>query len=152
MFDHSIPINTYSVSWFIVIPSCWILQAIAYRLFNLWATKSRKGSRTSDLLAFNFTCGLLPSSFLFFLFQCRFNPTFMMAMFAAVGLAVTYFSIAGLVAFFGSTWTRLGSDKFYARDSFVENHLLLPMLIYQVWNTVFCISLKEMRDFSMIGP
>lgn len=62
---------------------------------------------------------------------------------------------AGLALYFG--WfgvhdqsTILVKDTFYARSIFVEKHLLIPMGVYQVYNTAMCFLYEELFDTTMV--
>lgn len=61
----------------------------------------------------------------------------------------------GVISWFelGSIWNKntLEDDKFYHTSSFVNDHLCIPMLVYQMWNVVICVLLNDLRDPIMIG-
>lgn len=70
-------------------------------------------------------------------------------------LPITYLAIAGVVGWFrlDKTWDYelIDSDKIYGRSLFYEDHIVAPMLWYQIWNTIICFILSEYRDPVMIA-
>lgn len=54
---------------------------------------------------------------------------------------------------FHSEWSYrlLDEDKFYGNADFVQNYLILPIMLYQFWNTVLCLILPDLRDPVMIA-
>jgi hypothetical protein len=61
----------------------------------------------------------------------------------------------GAISWFelGNEWNRkhLAHDTFYVTTDFVNTHLCIPMIIYQLWNVVICILLNDLRDPIMIA-
>ena len=62
-----------------------------------------------------------------------------------------FFGFVGTVAWldlFGTEWTYrvLEDDKFYGNADFVQHYLIIPIMLYQFWNTVLCFVLNDMRD------
>ena len=70
----------------------------------MWTFTTWKGSRASDILAFEIVAGL----------------------------CVTYLGIAGFIAYFSlfgvDIYESLEVDRFYAKSSYIENHLIYPMV------------------------
>ena len=66
-----------------------------------------------------------------------------MAFEIVAGLCVTYLGCAGIVGYYSllgvEDIVKLDQNKFYARSTFVENHLIYPMISYQGWNFLLCV-------------
>ena len=125
--DHGIPMTPYFYAWFIGIPAIFVNIACGFRLFDLWPEPARKGSRKSDIMAFQI-----------------------------IGfICVTYLGIAGAIAWFdlNSNWnfSTLSNDRINGHEQFVEDHLLMPMLSYQFWLIILCLVMNDLREISMIG-
>mmetsp|Transcript_26922 Transcript_26922/g.45449 ORF Transcript_26922/g.45449 Transcript_26922/m.45449 type:complete len:269 (-) Transcript_26922:213-1019(-) len=61
-----------------------------------------------------------------------------------------YVGVAGCMAWFnycpGCDLADIESDKMYGRSIFFETHLGVPLLTYQLWNFLFSLAVKELRD------
>jgi hypothetical protein len=78
-----------------------------------------------------------------------------MAFEIVAGLCVTYLGVIGVISFshLYSEWdiTLLEKDRFYGGAPFVVDHLIMPMLSYQLWNLLLCLCNNDLRDPNMIG-
>lgn len=119
--------NSVFLAWFIGTPVVYFAQVILFRAMGLWDFPTRKGGRTSDIMAF---------------------------LFSAL-ISVTYLGVAGAIAsydLFGvNESTTLNADMFYTRSQFVEDHLIYPMITFQGWNVLLCFFSPDLRDPAMIG-
>ena len=66
-----------------------------------------------------------------------------------------YISMAGAVLHFrlfgvDDLYDILRRDSIYSQSVFVENHLIIPMLVYQIWNTFACFYLNDLRVIEFI--
>ncbi len=71
------------------------------------------------------------------------------------GIFCLWIAFAGLILYFNmfgvdDLYTKLAEDTFYSRSTFVENHIFLPMFVFQAYNTVFSLLFKQTRDTVMI--
>lgn len=126
--SHGIDIsNPIFQAWFFGIPVAYILQVYLFRALGWWDFPTRKGGLTSDIMAFEFSALI----------------------------SVIYLGVAGVLGsydLFGvQESVALGSDMFYARSKFVEEHLVYPMVTFQGWNVVLCFISSDLRDPAMIG-
>ena len=87
-------------TWIIAVPVLYFTLLIMFRLMDIWKFTTWKGSRASDIMAFEIVAMLL----------------------------VCYLGIAGIIAEFGlfgvDEYTHLSKDKFYGRSEYVEHHLV----------------------------
>jgi len=71
------------------------------------------------------------------------------------GACLAYMGTVGFLVWFRlhPEWdiTPLELDRFHGHADFVETHLLLPMLAYQLWQVVACFIFADLFDYSMIG-
>ena len=72
-------------------------------------------------------------------------------------LHVAFFGVVGTIAWLdieqlGTGWSYrvLEDNKFYGNADFVQNYLIIPIMMYQFWNTVLCFILSDIRDPIMI--
>lgn len=125
--DHSIPLTKTFYLWSIIPPISYILLILLFRLINLYPNKCKKGSRASDILSFQIVAGI----------------------------CLAYLGINGVILWFNLnsnyTMDNLIKDKYHAREEFVENFLLLPMLSYQFWQIILCFILNDLFDVAMIA-
>ena len=125
--DVSIMTKSPFLEWFVGVPVGYFFLLGSFRLFNLWPKKVRKGSRSSDIIAFEITA-----------LTC-----------------VVYLSAAGVIGnleLFGVK-AFASYDPFvniYKRSPFVEAHLLAPMIAYQFWNLLLCIFNSDLGSWEMI--
>jgi hypothetical protein len=72
----------------------------------------------------------------------------------AAGIFCVWIAGAGVILYFNigvaDQYTMLAEDTFYARSTFVENHIFLPMFVFQGYNTIFSLFFKQTRDTVMI--
>jgi hypothetical protein len=112
--------------WLIGLPLSYIFFALIFRGMNWWKFSTRKGSRASDIMAFEIVAGF----------------------------SVLYLGSAGLVGHFNfleNDISQLQLTGFYGRSRFVENHLLYPMFCFQSWNLILClINGKDLYDPTML--
>lgn len=66
---------------------------------------------------------------------------------------VTYISIFGVKGWFHlyDEADNLTPDSWYAESLFLRKHIVVPMLMYQVWNLCATIALNQVRSVTMIG-
>ena len=125
--DHSVPLTTSFYIWFLGIPIAYTVLAVIYRLCNYWPKLADKGTRLSDMMAFEIVAGIV----------------------------LAYMGISGTIIWFqlNPNWdvTSINQDKYLGYSKHVEDHLLMPMLTYQAWQTVLCLILPDLTDWSMIG-
>jgi hypothetical protein len=126
--DHGIPMTPAFIGWGLFVPATFFGLTGLFRAMNLWPEKTRKGSRASDIMAFEIMAGL----------------------------CVLYLAVLGSIAFFDLMpgqfdYHVAAKDLFYGRSEFVENHLIAPMISYQFWNFLLCLFNADLRDPAMIG-
>jgi len=126
--DHGIDKHSpYFIGWFIGVPGLYLSLLTYFRLKNYWSFATRKGSRASDIMAFEIVAGA----------------------------CVTYLGIAGFIAYFSlfgvDEVSNLEKNKFYGKSDYVVNHLIYPMISYQGWNLLLCLVNSDLRDPFMIG-
>ena len=115
--------------WFVIVPCGYLAFCFLFRILDYWPEKARRGSRLSDIMAYEIIAGLL----------------------------VTYVGVAGTYGWWEMTnnpeseFNSLLSDRFYGKSQFFEDHLMTPMFSYQVWNTVLCFFLNDLYDWFFIG-
>jgi hypothetical protein len=123
----AIPTTFPFVVWFFLVPATFFFFVFLFRALNLWEAKTRRGSRGSDIMAFEIVAGL----------------------------CVTYLAVVGVISWFklNPDWDydEIEADHKYGRSQFVEDHLIAPMIAYQGWNVVLCLLNADLRDPAMIG-
>lgn len=120
--------NVYFQAWFVGTPIAWYVLLKLFRYLGLWSHKTRKGARTSDILAFE----------------------------AVALISVAYLGVAGLILHMGWCGTDaelavISADKMYGRSQFVINHLIYPMVTFQSWNVLLCLFTPDLNVPEMIG-
>lgn len=126
---HGIDIhNIYFQIWFIGTPVVWYALLKLFRSLGWWSHKTRKGARTSDIMAF----------------------------LVVAEISVTYLGIAGLIlnqGWFGTgaELTSVTADPMYGHSPFVINHLIYPMVTFQLWNVLLCLFTPDLNVPEMIG-
>lgn len=126
---HGVDINSpFFQGWLVGVPITYFALLALFRALNWWDFPTRKGSRASDIMAFEIVAGL----------------------------CVTYLAIAGVIGSYGlfgfeNESVRLSANPFYERSHFVEDHLVYPMISYQGWNFLLCLVNADLRDPAMIG-
>lgn len=115
--------------WMVGLPVAYIAVAVLFRVLNMFPEKLPLGSRASDYISFDIVAGS----------------------------TLTFMSYVGFTAWFNlqgedAEWSHssVSGDKFYSNADFITNHLIIPMLSYQIWNTVICILLNDLRKPVMI--
>lgn len=113
--------------WSIIIPCIHLISLLIFRYFQVYSQPTRRGSRSSDIIAIEITSTV----------------------------CVVWFSIIGLIGYlnlFGNTDGHdLSISPFYGYSPFVHHHLITPMFAYQVWNLIACILHNEYRDLPSLG-
>jgi hypothetical protein len=123
--DHGLDFSEpHLMGWTIAVPVVYFALVILFRALNLWEFKTRRGSRASDIMAFEIVAG-----------SC-----------------VVYIAVAGTLACL--RLVDLGNiieDRFYGKSKFVEDYMIYPMISYQGWNFILCIFNADLRDPAMLG-
>ena len=87
------------------VPCLYFALVILFRQLNMWTFTTWKGSRASDIMAFEIVAGL----------------------------CVAYLGIAGFIAYFSlfsvDIYGTLEVDRFYAKSTYIENYLIYPMVL-----------------------
>ena len=114
--------------WSVFIPSLHLLTLLLFRHLNYFPQSTRKGSRSSDIIAIEITSTV----------------------------CVLWFSVIGSIGYlnlFGYTDGRdlYSTDRFYGYSSLAHTHLITPMFVYQIWNLFSCILHNEYRDLPSLG-
>jgi hypothetical protein len=126
---HGIDIhNIYFQIWFFGTPIVWFLLLKVFRALDWWKFPTRKGTRTSDIMAFEFVAGI----------------------------SVAYLGGAGLIisqGWFGTAaeLARLNDDMLHTNSDFVINHLVYPMVTFQLWNVLLCLFTPDLNVPEMLG-
>ena len=123
--------NIHFKVWFLVLPIIYILIAAIFRVLNIGAGKSKKGSRTSDVLSF-YIVGLI---------------------------CVIYISIFGIIGWFEIPLeynnvvltTDVYPETIFSQSQYIENYLIYPMIMFQGWNLILCLFLSELNDMTMLA-
>jgi len=126
LFEDVNTTNYYFQLWFFLVPLSYLLLVILFRLFGLYEFKTWKGSRASDILAFELVAGFSVTYLGFWGLICKFN----------------LFDLDDL--------RQLSRADFYSRSVTVENHIIYPMIVFQSWNVLLCFISKDLRDPAMI--
>ena len=114
--------NPYFQVWFGVLPICYILLAVLFRQCGYWSHPTKKGSRTSDVVVFELVSVI----------------------------CVTYIATCGLIGWFELLPSMdVKPQTFFSKATFIENHLIYPMMLYQIWNLVLCFILNELKVTTM---
>lgn len=115
--------------WFALVPLAYVFFVGFFRTLGWWPGKARAGSRLSDIMAYEIVAGLI----------------------------VTYVGVAGSYGWYEMTFNEnsefypLQFNKFYGMSQFFVDHLMIPMLSYQVWNVVLCFVLNDLYEPFFIG-
>ena len=125
--DHGLDFNNEHFKiWLGAVPALFSSLVNIFRFLGWWNFKTRRGSRASDIMAFQIVAGL----------------------------CVIYLSGAGIIGYFSlfgvNEYERLSKDPWFGKSAFIENHLLYPMISYQGWNIVLCLFNKDLNDLFMI--
>lgn len=113
----------------LALPMVYIVIAGGFRVLNWSPQALPKGTRTSDFVAFEIVAG----SILTFMSYIGFTAWFDLG---GPDAEISYLAVV--------------DNKFYGNADFITNHLIIPMLCYQIWNTVICILLADLREPVMI--
>ncbi len=123
----NIKIEGAIVTWLWVIPLVYLAFFLIFRQSkSLYNRFTKKGSRLSDVLAYEFT------SF----------------------LAVTYLALAGVVAWFelfGVDISDAKAQPLFGRSDFITDHIISLLAAYQGWNCILCLILRELRTVQMLS-
>lgn len=124
--------SKYVQLWLVAPPFAFLVLCGLFRILKLWDdVKLGKGTRGSDFLSFLLIAG-----------SC-----------------VNYLGFAGLVCYYGLFGVNCIGDLqrshadpwFYGRSEFIENHLIIPMFSYQIWNTVYTFICADIFTWEMVG-
>lgn len=128
-WDHGIDIsNPYFRAWIAGVPVLHLVLTVVFRGLGLWKyPTAKKGTRSSDMVAFLIAAGLAVTGL-------------------GIGGAIIWFKLFGV-----NDYDLLIHDKYYGRSIMVESLLSYPMLIYQGWNFICCVLINDLRDPFMIG-
>ena len=122
--DHGSALNWITYTWFVGVPLCYMWLMGTFRSMGLWPEPSRRGTRRSDVLSFQIVAGL----------------------------CCAYIAASGChVLLNHPDYVVMAHDKVFGRSAFLENHVLIPMMVYQTWNLVACLALPDLRDRTMAG-
>lgn len=113
--------------WSTLIPSLHVITLLLFRFFNLYSQPTRRGSRSSDIIATEIT------------------STICVVWFSAVGV-IGYFHLFGY-----TDGHDLSLSPFYGYSTLVHHHLITPMLVYQIWNLIACLLHNEYRDLPSLA-
>lgn len=122
-------LNPFMRGWMIGLPVAYVVLALLFRALNLFPHRLPAGTRGSDYLAFDIVAGC--------------SLTFL----SVVGF-ISWFSLLGEDSEYSSSV--VFGDKFYGSADFITHHIVIPMLSYQIWNTVICVILNDLRSPVMI--
>jgi hypothetical protein len=120
--------NPYLAYWFIGCPVANIILCVLFRQLGWFKGDSRFGTKLCDVAAF----------------------------LAVAFFCVTYLGFAGLIAFTGFNGNTVYDDlkgddmRIHGRSDWVENHLVYPMIGYQIWNLLASCCMNEFRGVQMI--
>lgn len=119
-------INTIMI-WIAIVPALYFFLVFLFRALNVLPEPVRKGSRGSDIMAFEIVAGVC-------------------VLYLCVAGIIGYFELFGVKPF----PTNNLEDYYYTRSSYIENHLLTPMLSYQGWNLLLCLSNQDLYSTEMV--
>lgn len=126
---HQLTQNASFQGWMVGLPVAYIFIAGTCRVINAFPHTLPLGTRASDYVSFDVVAGS--------------TLTFM----SYVGF-IAWFNMHGTDAEF--SYLHVAENKFYGEADFITNHLIIPMLSYQIWNTVICLLLNDLRNPMMI--
>lgn len=114
--------------WFIGTPVVWFALVKLFRALDWWKFPTRKGARTSDIMAFEIVAGI----------------------------SVTYLGVAGLILHYGWFGTEADSallhgDMMYGKSQWFIDHLIYPMVTFQLWNVVLCLFTPDLNVIEMLA-
>jgi hypothetical protein len=119
---NSILVTDIFVTWAGLIPVLYILVNVFLRIASRGIPRTVRGTDGPSMMAFE-----LVSCF------CCF-----------------YVGVAGTMAWFDicpdCDLENIKADRIYGQSDFFERHLSAPLLTYQLWNFVFCLTVTELRD------
>ncbi len=122
----SIFLDEVIVNWLYGIPALFFFLFVLLRSSkSLKYEYSKKGSRVSDLLAYELTCLLI----------------------------ILYLVTAGIIGWFELFDVNIEeakSDPFFGRSTYVISHLISPLAAYQWWNFLFCLIYRDVRTAQML--
>ena len=92
--------NPFFLWWLFLVPLSYLSLVAFFRYIDVWSFRTWKGSRASDIMAFEIVA-----------FSC-------VVYIAAAGIVVSY-NLFGI-----SEYEKLEANPFYGRSEYVENHLV----------------------------
>ena len=108
--------NTRLMQWLIGVPLLYFTLLVSFRVMDIWKFRTWKGSRASDIMAFEIVAILI----------------------------VCYLGGAGIIGEFGlfgvDEYSHLVEDKFYGRSEYVENHLVVH-IIFKCFHVILLLYL-----------
>ena len=118
--------NPHVWYWFLGCPIVHIIVTVIFRALGWFPGKSRHGSALSDVASF----------------------------IMVAGACVLYLSCSGIYVWTGingnTVYADLDKDHMYGRSEWTENHLVYPMLGYQIWNLLASLCMNEFRSVQMV--
>lgn len=115
-------INTHCVIWLISLPILYFFILSLCRKYNYCQNITLTNSSTDKLI-----------THLYISFIC-----------------VTYISISGIILYFKYSDLVFNKYIIFERNELIENHILIPMLVYQFWNTVISLLHKDLYSIYFI--
>lgn len=115
-------LNLYCYSWLIIIP------VIYYGLINYFDKNNLYQKRTINNNKENTIVSQILTSL----------------------VCVTYLSISGLILYMKHSDKIINKDYYFASDDNIINHLIIPMIFYQGWNTIITFLNKDLYSILYI--
>lgn len=126
--DHGLDFsNPVLTAWTVGIPLFHLVVVLSFRFLGVLPNRAKKGCRESDIVAFCLVAAVV--------------VTFCAAI-GCIGIYDVFDVIDNKNIFV---------DKFYSESTFVTNYLVIPMLVYQIWNLTVTIILSDLRTPDAIG-
>ncbi len=117
------------IAWMLCMNILFVVYLVAFRVLGVLSFPTRKGARTSDVVAF----------------------------LIVAGLSVGYMALSGFIAQFGWFGTNVDNlfsgtieESYYANNIFVRNHLVVPMVAYQIWNLAAGLLFSDLGGIEML--
>ena len=129
--DHGLDLsNPHLLAWSAIFPVAHATLALRFRAINFCPALTPKKERGSDIVA-----------------VCIVSAIGML--FSAVIGTMAFFNING---FLGDDHAQcMQQDRLFARNALIENYIIIPMICYQAWNLLVCLSIAEFRTPDSIG-
>ena len=113
-------------AWFVGVPVSYFAMKFAFRAFDWWPLYTRKGTRTSDIMAFMYSA-LWPIIWM------------------GVSGVIIRFDLFGM-----DEYESLMKDPYYGYSEYCLHNLIYPMMSFQGWNLMLCFFNKDLNDIYMI--